>query len=140
MADFVEGASLVTGGDCPSRTPEKPRLIDGAIPRSPILAGMKHGVFALVDRRGEPLLQPGGRLVELRIEPCRSRQWLHVDFVLRRCKLARLVPSLLLRGNLLVDLGMARLVTCLDDENIVPFFVCGGLAKAILQRGAKWRI
>ena len=43
-----------------------------------------------------------------------------------------------LRGNLFVDLGVARLVTCLDDENIVPFFVCGGLAKAILQRGAKW--
>ena len=43
-----------------------------------------------------------------------------------------------LRGNLFVDLGLARLVTCLDDENIVPFFVCGGLAKAILQRGAKW--
>ena len=32
------------------------------------------GVIALVDRRSEPLLQPGDWLVELRIEPCRSRQ------------------------------------------------------------------
>ena len=62
---------------------------------------------------------------------------MHVDFVLRR-KPARMLPRLLMRGNLFVDLGVARLVTCLDDENIVPFFVCGGLAKAILQRGAKW--
>ena len=71
------------------------------------------------------------------IKPCRSRLWVHADFVLRR-KPARLLPRLLLRGNLFVELGVARLVTCLDDENIVPFFVCGGLAKAILQRGAKW--
>jgi IS605 OrfB family transposase len=94
------------------------------------------GVMALVDRRGEPLLQPGDRLVEVRIEPGRSRQWVHVDLVIRR-KPARLLPRQLLRGNLFVDLGVARLVTCLDDENIFPFFVCGGLAKAILQRGAK---
>ena len=73
----------------------------------------------------------------MRIEPSRSRQWVHVDFVLRR-KPARLLTRLLLRGNLFVDLGVARLVTCLDDENIVPFFVFGGLAKAILQRAAKW--
>ena len=94
-------------------------------------------VLALVDRQGEPLLQPGDRLVEVRIEPCRSRQWVHVDLVIRR-KPTRLMPRLLLRGNLFVDLGVARLVTCLDDENLLAFFVCGGLAKAILQRGAKW--
>ena len=91
------------------------------------------GVITLVDRRGEPLLQPGDRLVEVRIKRCRSRLWVTVDFVLGR-KPARL----LLRGNLFVEPGVARLVTFLDDENIVPFFVCGGLAKAILQRGAKW--
>jgi IS605 OrfB family transposase len=95
------------------------------------------GVIALVDRDGEPLLQPGDRLVEVRLEPCRSRQWVQVDFVLRR-RPARLLPRLLLRGNLLVDLGVARLITCLDDENLLAFFLCGGLAKAILQRGAKW--
>ena len=95
------------------------------------------GVIALVDRRGEPLLHSGDRLVELRIEPCRSRQWVHADFVLRR-KPARLLPRLVLRGNLFVELGVARLVTCLDEENIVPFFVCSGLTTAILQRGAKW--
>ena len=95
------------------------------------------GVIALVDRQGEPLLQPGDRLVEVRIEPCRSRQWVHVDLVIRR-KPARLMPRLLLRGNLFIDLGVARLVTCLDDENLLAFFVSGGAAKAILQRGAKW--
>ena len=95
------------------------------------------GVIALVDRQGESLLKPGDRLVEVRIEPCRSRQWVDVDLVIRR-KPARLMPRLLLRGNLFVDLGVARLVTCLDDENLLAFFVCGGPAKAILQRGAKW--
>ena len=95
------------------------------------------GVVALVDRDGEPLLNPDDRLVEVRIEPCRSRQWMHVDLVIRR-KPARLTPRLLLRGNLYVDLGVARLLTCLDDQNLRAFFVCGGVAKAILQRGAKW--
>ena len=95
------------------------------------------GVIALVDRQGEPLLQPGDRLVEVRIEPGRSRQWVHVDFVIRR-QPARLLPRLLLRGNLFVDLGVSRLVTCLDDENLLAFFVSGGVAKALLQRGAKW--
>ncbi len=95
------------------------------------------GVMALVDRDGESLLRPGDRLVEVRIEPCRSRQWVHVDLVIR-CKPARLTPRLLLRGTLLADLGVARLITCLDDENLLAFFVDGGVAKAILQRGAKW--
>ena len=31
MADFGEGASVVAAGDFPSRTPEEPRLIDGAL-------------------------------------------------------------------------------------------------------------
>ena len=95
------------------------------------------GVIALVDREGELLLAPGDRLVEVRLEPCRSRQWVQVDLVIRR-KPARLTPRLLLHGNLLVDLGVARLLTCLDDQNLLTFFVCGGVAKAILQRGAKW--
>ena len=61
MADFGEVASVVTDGDFPSRTAEEPRLIDGAIPRSPILAGMKHGSFT--GRRDQRDAVPLGRRV-----------------------------------------------------------------------------
>ena len=61
MADFGEEASVVTDGDFPSRPPEEPRLLDGAIPRSPILAGMKHGAFA--GRRDQRDAVPLGRRV-----------------------------------------------------------------------------
>ena len=40
MADFGEVASVVTDGDFPSRPPEEPRLLNGAIPREPFLAGI----------------------------------------------------------------------------------------------------
>ncbi len=99
------------------------------------------GVIALVDRAGEPLLAPGDRLVEVRVEPCRSRQWVHVDFVIRRAVVKR--NPVKRAGTLFADLGVARLITCLDDQNLLAFLVCGGVAKAILQRGAKlhaqWR-
>src|SRR5580700_3338132 len=93
------------------------------------------GALALVERGGEPLLNPGDRLVQVRIEPCRSRQWVHLDLVIRRVEPAKKTAG---SGNLLVDLGVARLVTCLDDRNLVAFFVDGGIAKALLHRGAKW--
>ena len=38
----------------------------------------------LLDRQGEPLMEPGDRLVEVRLEPCRSRQYVDVNFVIRR--------------------------------------------------------
>jgi putative transposase len=98
-------------------------------------ASMGLGPLVLVERDGEPLLNPGDRLVEVRIEPCRSRRWVHLDLVIRRAKPAIKAGR---SGNLLVDLGVARLATCLDDRNLVAFFIGGGVAKAILQRGAKW--
>jgi len=93
------------------------------------------GAVLLVDRDGEPLLNPGDRLVEVRVEPCRSRQWVHLDLVIRRAEPAKKTAR---SGNLLVDLGVARLATCLDDKNLVAFFIGGEVAKAILRRGAKW--
>jgi putative transposase len=98
-------------------------------------SSMGLGAVLLVERDGEPLLGPGDRLVEVRVEPCRSRQWVHLDMVIRRAESAKKTAR---TGNLLVDLGVARLATCLDDKNLVAFFICGGVAKAILQRGAKW--
>jgi putative transposase len=98
-------------------------------------ASMGLGDLSLVERDGEPLLNPGDRLVEVRIEPCRSRQWVHLDLVIRRTEPAKKRACC---GNLLVDLGVANLATCLDDKNLVAFLICGGVAKAILQRGAKW--
>jgi putative transposase len=98
-------------------------------------SSMALGRMPLVERDGEPLLNPGDRLVEVRVEPCRSRKWVHLDLVIRRAEPAK---KAVLCGNLLVDVGVARLVTCLDDKNLAAFFICGGLAKAILQRGAKW--
>jgi putative transposase len=89
----------------------------------------------LVDRDGEPLLNSGDRLVEVCVEPCRSRQWVHLDLVIRRAQPAKKTAR---SGNLLVDLGVEQLATCLDDKNLLAFFVGGGVAKAILQRGAKW--
>ena len=90
----------------------------------------------LVDRAGKPLLKAGDRLVEVRLEPCRSRLYVDVNLVIRR---APPIPSTQKpEGSLLIDLGVARLVTCLDDKNVQAFFVDGGVAKAILQRGAKW--
>jgi hypothetical protein len=47
------------------------------------------GPLALVERGGEPLLNPGDRLVEVRVEPCRSRQWAHLDLVIRRAESAK---------------------------------------------------
>jgi hypothetical protein len=93
------------------------------------------GPLTLVDRGGEPLLNPGDRLVEVRVEPCRSRQWVHLDLVIRRAEPAKKIAY---SGNLLVDLGVARMAACLDDKNLVAFFIGGGVAKAILQHGAKW--
>ncbi len=98
-------------------------------------ASMGIGPVLLVERGGEPLLNPGDRLVEVRVEPCRSRKWVHLDFVFRRAKSAT-KPAF--SGNLWVDLGVVNLATCLDDNNLVAFFIGGGVAKAILQRGAKW--
>ena len=46
MADFGEGASVVTVGDFPSRTPKEPRLSNGAIALDPVVARMKHGALA----------------------------------------------------------------------------------------------
>ena len=93
------------------------------------------GALLLVERDGEPLLNPGDRLVEVRVEPCRSRQWVHLDLVVRRAEPAKKTDSC---GNLLVDLGVEQLATCLDDKNLLAFLIGGGVAKAILQRGAKW--
>ncbi len=98
-------------------------------------ASLGLGPLLLIERDGEPLLRPGDRLVEVRVEPCRSRKWVHLDLVIRR---AEPVKKAVLSSNLLVDVGVARLVTCLDDKNLAAFFICGGLAKAILQHGAKW--
>ena len=93
------------------------------------------GPIPLVDREGQLLLDSNDRLVEVRVEPCRSRQWVHLDLVIRRVE----APKKLSRsGSLLVDLGVARLATCLDDRNLAAFFIGGGVAKAILRRGAKW--
>ena len=98
-------------------------------------ASMGLGPVLLVERDGEPLLRPSDRLVEVRIESCRSRKWVHLDLVIRRAETAKkTAPS----GNLLVDLGVARLATCLDDKKLVAFFIGGEVAKAILRRGAKW--
>jgi len=86
--------------------------------------------------RGAPLLAPGDRVVEVRVEPCRSRQYLHADLVIRRAKAVPLpIPR---AGRLLVDLGVSRLATCLDEAQVQAFFVDGALAKSILARGAKW--
>ena len=90
----------------------------------------------LLDRQGEPLMEPGDRLVEVRLEPCRSRQYVDVNFVIRRKPKPE--DTTTLAGTLFIDLGVARLVTCLDDKHLNAFFVSGGVAKAILQRGAKW--
>jgi IS605 OrfB family transposase len=98
-------------------------------------ASMGLGPVQLVARDGEALLNAGDRLVEVRVEPCRSCQWVHLDLVIRRAEAPKKVSR---SGNLLVDLGVARLATCLDDKHLVAFFVGGGVAKAILQRGAKW--
>jgi IS605 OrfB family transposase len=98
-------------------------------------SSMGLGPLTLVERGGEPLLNPGDCLVEVRVEPCRSRQWVHLDLVIRREEPAKKTG---LSGNLLVDLGVEQLATCLDDKNLVTFFIGGGVAKAILQRGAKW--
>jgi putative transposase len=98
-------------------------------------ASMGLGPVLLGDRDGEPLLNPGDRLVEVRVEPCRSRQWVHLDLVIRRAEAAKKVVR---SGNLLVDLGVKNLATCLDDKNLVAFFIGGEVAKAILHRGAKW--
>lgn len=90
----------------------------------------------LAERDGSHLLQPGDRLVEVRAEPCRSRKWVDLDLVIRRS------PSFAAKepraGTLLVDLGVRRLVTCLDEKNLQAFCVDGSVAKAILARGAKW--
>jgi putative transposase len=93
------------------------------------------GPVSLFDRDGEPLLNPSDRLVEVRVEPCRSRQWVHLDMVIRRAESPKKPAR---SGSLLVDLGVARLATCLDDRNLAAFFIGGEVAKAILQRGAKW--
>jgi IS605 OrfB family transposase len=93
------------------------------------------GPLALVERGGEPLLSPGDRLVDVRVEPCRSRQWVHLDLVIRRAVPAKMRAS---SGNLLVDLGVKHLATCLDEKNLIAFFIGGDVAKAILQHGAKW--
>jgi len=93
------------------------------------------GGVALVERNGDPLLNPGDRLVEVRVEPCRSRQWVHLDLVIRR---AEPVKEAARSGNLLVDLGVKNLAMCLDDKNLIAFFIGGEVAKAILHRGAKW--
>ena len=71
-------------------------------------------VLALVERDGEPLLGPGDRLVEVRVEPCRSRKWVFLDLVIRRAPkpVDQEKPR---SGSLLVDLGVARLATCLDE-------------------------
>ena len=61
MADFGEGASVVTDGDFPSRTPEEPRLLDGAIALDPVVARMNHGAFA--GRRDQRDAVPLGRRV-----------------------------------------------------------------------------
>jgi putative transposase len=98
-------------------------------------ASMGLGALPLLERGGEPLLNPADRLVEVRVEPCRSRKWVHLDLVIRRAEPAK---KLALSGNLLVDLGVKNLATCLDDKNLVAFFIGGGVAKAILHRGAKW--
>jgi putative transposase len=98
-------------------------------------ASMGLGPLPLVERNGEPLLNPDDRLVVVRVEPCRSRQWVHLDLVIRRAEPAKKPAQ---AGNLLVDVGVARLVTCLDDKKLRAFFVCGGVAKSILRRGAKW--
>jgi putative transposase len=98
-------------------------------------ASMGLGVVSLVDREGEPLLNPGDRLVEVRVEPCRSRRWVYLDLVIRRAEPAKKTAC---SGNLLIDLGVARLAMCLDDKNLVAFFVDGAVAKAILHHAAKW--
>ena len=61
MADFGEGASVVTDGDFPSRTAEEPRLLGGAIALDPVVARMKHGVFT--GRRDQRDAVPLGRRV-----------------------------------------------------------------------------
>jgi putative transposase len=98
-------------------------------------ASMGLGALPLFDRGGEALLNPGDRLVEVRVEPCRSHKWAHLDLVIRRAEAAKKVAH---SGNLLVDLGVARLATCLDEKDLAAFFIGGEVAKAILQRGAKW--
>ena len=110
---------------------------DFTVERNRLLLPESLGLDALLllNRDGTPLLNLGDTLVEVRLEPCRSRKWVHVDLVVRRAPKAAIV---LRGGTLLVDWGVARLVTCLDDRNLLAFFVCGGVAKAILQRGAKW--
>ena len=91
--------------------------------------------IALLER-GTPLLGAGDRVVEVRLEPCRSRQYVHADLVIRR---AKPVPVPTARaGRLLVDLGVSRLATCLDDTQLKTFFIDGAVAKSILARGAKW--
>jgi putative transposase len=93
------------------------------------------GPVLLANRDGEPLLNQGDRLVQVRVERCRSRQWVHLDLVIRRAQAAPKAPRC---GTLLVDLGVARLATCLDDKNLVAFFIGGEVAKAVLRRGAKF--
>ncbi len=92
--------------------------------------------ISLVGRDGRPLLGPGDDLVMVRIEPCRSRKWIDATLVIRRAKAA--ASPVERSGSLLVDLGVARLVTCLDDRQLVAWSIDGEVAKAILHRGAKW--
>ena len=61
MADFGEGASVVTDGYFPSRTAEEPRLLGGAVPLDPVVARMKHGV--ITGRRDQRDAVPLGRRV-----------------------------------------------------------------------------
>ena len=114
--------------------------LDGTLVYLPDSAGLPP--IRLVERDGTPILSEGDRLVEVRVEPARSRRYVFVDFVVRRKGHEVTVvppgPGTMLSGNLFIDLGVARLVTCLDDRNLFAFFVSGGPAKAILARGAKW--
>lgn len=101
---------------------------------------------ALCDHRGMPLFAADERIAEVRIEPCRSRQYVHLDLVIKKItgnkvgkhtkqpKLEDLGRS----GYLLLDTGVTRLLTVLDEKNLVSFFIYGSVAKAILARGAKW--
>jgi putative transposase len=97
-------------------------------------ASMGLGALPLVERNGELLLNSGDRLVEVRIEPCRSRQWVHLDLVIRRAEPAKKAAC---SGNLWIDLGVKHLAMCLDDRSLIAFFIGGGVAKAILHHAAK---
>ena len=108
--------------------------VDGVHLALPPLVNL--GTVALRERDRSPILGPGDRLVEVRLEPARSRRYVFLDLVIRRAENPTPPPKP--AGSLLVDLGVARLVTCLDDANLRSFFIDGGMAKSILTRGAKW--